>query len=110
VVTHGEPHAGNVLRTPGGELLLVDWDTVGLAPPERDLWHVCRDTNDYARYTEASGRRVDPRAIDLYRLRWQLDDVAIFASDLRSPHVRSGDTERALDGLNVYLRTDGGGS
>ncbi len=37
VVTHGEPHAGNVMLTPDG-LVLIDWDTARLAPPERDLW------------------------------------------------------------------------
>jgi Phosphotransferase enzyme family len=36
VVTHGEPHSGNVMRA-GTTRLLVDWDTVALAPPERDL-------------------------------------------------------------------------
>jgi aminoglycoside phosphotransferase (APT) family kinase protein len=35
VVTHGEPHAGNVLLTRRGPVL-VDWDTVLAAPPERD--------------------------------------------------------------------------
>ena len=39
VVTHGEPHAANVMRTGTGHVL-VDWDTVALAPPERDLWMV----------------------------------------------------------------------
>jgi spectinomycin phosphotransferase len=39
VVTHGEPHAANVIRTGDGHVL-VDWDTVALAPPERDLWMV----------------------------------------------------------------------
>ena len=38
VVTHGEPHAGNVMRRSDGRHLLVDWDTVAVAPPERDLW------------------------------------------------------------------------
>jgi spectinomycin phosphotransferase len=36
VLTHGEPHPANLLSA-GGSLLLIDWDTVGLAPPERDL-------------------------------------------------------------------------
>jgi aminoglycoside phosphotransferase (APT) family kinase protein len=31
VITHGEPHPGNIVRT-GAGLMLVDWDTVGLAP------------------------------------------------------------------------------
>ena len=37
VITHGEPHAANAITAPSG-LVLVDWDTVLLAPPERDLW------------------------------------------------------------------------
>ncbi len=42
VITHGEPHAANVMGSPGG-LVLVDWDTVLLAPPERDLWGIADD-------------------------------------------------------------------
>lgn len=37
VVTHGEPHPGNVIRTSHG-LRIIDWTTVQMAPPERDLW------------------------------------------------------------------------
>jgi spectinomycin phosphotransferase len=43
VVTHGEPHPANVIRTGAGHVF-VDWDTVALAPPERDLWMVVDDT------------------------------------------------------------------
>src|SRR5215471_10498686 len=39
VITHGEPHPANLLQT-GRKTMLIDWDTVGLAPPERDLWWV----------------------------------------------------------------------
>jgi spectinomycin phosphotransferase len=92
-VTHGEPHPGNVMSA-GGRLLLVDWDTVGLAPPERDLWMVdAGDGDELRRYAEASGRRVDNAAIRLYRLRWRLDDTGIFVKRLRSEHQRSADTE-----------------
>ncbi|HXP18631.1 MAG TPA: phosphotransferase [Streptosporangiaceae bacterium] len=34
VTTHGEPHSANIIRAGSGRLL-IDWDTVGLAPPER---------------------------------------------------------------------------
>ena len=43
VITHGEPHPGNVLRA-GPDRILVDWDTVALGPPERDLWLVTGET------------------------------------------------------------------
>jgi spectinomycin phosphotransferase len=39
VVTHGEPHPGNLIQT-GVGLRLIDWDTVAVARPERDLWMI----------------------------------------------------------------------
>jgi spectinomycin phosphotransferase len=69
--------------------VLVDWDTVGLAPPERDLWHVTADADGLALYAEATGRPVDPTAIALYRLRWELDDISIYTRELRAAHART---------------------
>lgn len=98
VVTHGEPHPGNLLRL-GDRYVLVDWDTVGLAVPERDLWLVARDSDDLARYADATGRTPDPAALELYRLRWSLDDVAEFVDWLRSPHGHTADAEQNWQGL-----------
>jgi len=39
LLTHGEPHRGNLIWTPNG-LRLLDWDTVAVGFPERDLWMV----------------------------------------------------------------------
>jgi spectinomycin phosphotransferase len=106
VITHGEPHPANVVRA-GGRLLLVDWDTVGLAPPERDLWMLdAAGGDEVARYVEASGRRIDGAALRLYRLRWLLDDIAIFLGVLRSPHRRTADTEHAWLGLTRSLEPE----
>ncbi|MGI5271560.1 phosphotransferase family protein [Nonomuraea sp. CA-218870] len=99
VVTHGEPHPGNLIRRADGSLLLVDWDTVGLAVPERDLSVVSRDPAGLDAYTRVTGRRVDAAALALYRLRWALADVADFAMLLCGPHERTPDTETARDGL-----------
>jgi spectinomycin phosphotransferase len=99
VITHGEPHPGNVIRV-GREIMLVDWDTVGLAPAERDLWMVASQTGDeLRRYTELTGRPVDPTALELYRLRWALDDISCFVRELRAPHDRTEDTEHAWQSL-----------
>jgi spectinomycin phosphotransferase len=91
VVTHGEPHPGNVLRV-GDRRLLLDWDTVGLAVPERDLWWL----------PDHDGQR-DASAVALYRLRWDLDDVAVFVGEFRSPHRHTEDTEQAWAGLADYV-------
>ncbi|MEU0487895.1 phosphotransferase [Nocardiopsis sp. NPDC006139] len=98
VVTHGEPHPGNVVWR-GPRPLLVDWDTVGAAAPERDLWLVAEDAADLERYSDASGHPVDPDRLDLYRLRWTLQDIAEFADAFSRPHTRDRDTELAWQAL-----------
>ena len=99
VVTHGEPHAANVIWT-GERHMLIDWDTVGLAPPERDLWMVVDGDGDEARaYAATTGHAIDRVAMDFYRLAWDLDDLAAYLSELRSPHRHNEDTENAYVGL-----------
>ena len=114
VITHGEPHPGNIIRVAadgavgagpaGGAIMLIDWDTVGLAPPERDLWMVATETGDeLCRYTELTGRPVDSAAIELYRLRWDLDDLSCFVRDLRAPHRRTPGAEHAWQALQTII-------
>ena len=91
VITHGEPHPGNVLRTRAG-LCLVDWDMTALARPERDLWRVISGDQDAARYSRRTGWTVSQDALALYRLRWDLDDIAEFLSEIRGSHQRTADT------------------
>lgn len=101
VVTHGEPHPGNLIRTPGG-YRLVDWDTVGLAPPERDLALL---HGDLTKYAELTGHEPVAAGLALYRLRWQLNDIGEFAVWLKGPHERTPDTEVAWRGFRETLAT-----
>jgi spectinomycin phosphotransferase len=111
VLTHGEPHPGNLIRH-GDRFLLIDWDTAGLAVPERDLWWVLPDPDidpdTYAAlgtlYTDLCGRLVDPAAVALYRLRWDLDDIRLFLAEFRAPHERTADTRKAWAGLDAAVR------
>ncbi len=100
VVTHGEPHAANVIRTNAGPVL-VDWDTVALGPPERDLWMLFDDVeSELARaYAHAAGRDPQQEALDLFRVSWDLKDLAEWLNVLRGPHTDNEDTRRQLDGL-----------
>lgn len=100
VVTHGEPHPGNVLRSDSG-LVLVDWDTARRAEPERDLWLVAARTDlDVAsRYEELTGRRVDPRRMHERERRWALADVASFVPDLLAAERADADTAWQLEAL-----------
>lgn len=102
VVTHGEPHPAN-LMTVGNEVLLIDWDTVALGPPERDLWLIVNDRDDLDEYERVTGRPVDPAVLLLYRLRWFLDDVGSAMRMFRSPHADTADTRRWAEGLQLRL-------
>ncbi|WP_436776737.1 phosphotransferase [Yinghuangia sp. YIM S09857] len=103
VVTHGEPHPGNLMRDAADRPYLVDWDTVGLAVPERDLWHVVRTQDDLDRYERVARRVVDPAALAFYRLRWLLADTAEFVATFRAPHTGTRDTEDAWRYLRETL-------
>jgi spectinomycin phosphotransferase len=98
VVTHGEPHAGNVIRGDAG-MWLVDWDTVAIGPRERDLWLLLGSDDDATAYAEATGHRPDSVAMDFFRLTWDLKDLAAYVEVLRSPHLEDHDTRKAYDGL-----------
>ena len=99
VVTHGEPHAGNVMRTGAGRVL-VDWDTVALAPPERDLWMLVAGGADAADlYVRATGTQLDDAALDFFRLAWDLSDLAEYLNVLRSPHQEDDDSVWGLQAL-----------
>lgn len=96
VITHGEPHAGNFMRV-NGKLALVDWDTVAFAPPERDLWLCSRGSATAGElYTQITARPVDPAALRLFALGWELTDIALYTAELRNDHVDSEDTRRAM--------------
>ncbi|MGH3301417.1 MAG: phosphotransferase enzyme family protein [Streptosporangiaceae bacterium] len=108
VITHGEPHPGNLIRS-GGRYLLVDWDTMGLAAPERDLWWVLSETGTEASlYATLTGREVSQAAVALYRLRWDLEDIGLLLADLRAANQANDDTETGWAGLrSAVLRIAG---
>jgi hypothetical protein len=74
-------------------VVLADWDTCLLAPPERDLWMpVGEDPGIRDRYAARTRDALDPRLLEAYRLRWDLADVEASVRDLRAPHVDDEDT------------------
>ena len=88
----------------GETLYLVDWDTVALAPPERDLCMVGSESGDELDlYFDRTGRAVDRAAMSLYGTRWPLDDIALVVRMFRSTHAATDDTELAWLALTRHL-------
>lgn len=105
VVSHGEPHPGNLIMT-GQGLRLIDWDTAALALPERDLWMFDDGSaGAFGPYAEVTGRSVNGTAVRFFRLAWTLSDIASFAAMFRSPHQQTRCTGQKWSG---FLRLLGG--
>ena len=83
VLTHGEPHPANSMRTAAG-WRLIDWDTALIAPPERDLWLLGDQMTDA--YARATGTDPRPEVLALYREWWDLADLAIGVARFRGVH------------------------
>jgi spectinomycin phosphotransferase/16S rRNA (guanine(1405)-N(7))-methyltransferase len=108
VLTHGEPHPGNTMLTPDG-WRLIDWDMALLAPPERDLWSL--DPGDGSLlhgYAAATGVRPLPEALELYRIRWDLNDLALDASRFIRPHRGTAEDDKAWRILSSLIERIGG--
>lgn len=104
VVTHGEPHSANVIRAPAGRMWLVDWDTVALAPRERDLAAFFDGSVEVlSAYQQAVGL-VEPRraALELFALWWALAEVCGYVQLFRQPHQDSSDSAESWRNLCHY--------
>jgi len=91
VETHGEPHSANFIRSADGSLYLIDWDTVRLAPRERDLFALLiQDPLVLAAYQRAAGAYAPRVAVmELFQARWILTEICEYVGRFRGPH---GDT------------------
>jgi aminoglycoside phosphotransferase (APT) family kinase protein len=105
VLTHGEPHPGNTMHTADG-WRLIDWDTALVAPPERDLWHLATPETLTA-YEKATGVTPREELLELYRLRWDLTDLAEVAAQFSRPHTGTEDDAEAWRILTDLLEKPG---
>jgi spectinomycin phosphotransferase len=117
VISHGEPHAANVLVLPpapapfaGSPIALLDWDTVRAAPRERDLAVALPGADAEGLpaalevYLGVAGDvdRPDHDVIALFREEWALNDIDVYLRELRAPHGDTADVRAALHFLESY--------
>ncbi len=89
--------------TPDG-WVLIDWDTTLLAPPERDVWMLaCGEGSVIDAYERATARTAISSTLDMYQLRWDLVDIAIYIAEFRRPHHKTADTDAACTNLRATL-------
>ncbi|MCB9450032.1 MAG: aminoglycoside phosphotransferase family protein [Anaerolineaceae bacterium] len=97
VLCHADMHAGNVLLDSAGGLHIVDWDTLILAPKERDLMYAGgglfpnqrtpqeEETLFYRGYSSA---QPDPAGLAYYRYERIVQDIAAYCEQIlyTEPH------------------------
>jgi hypothetical protein len=75
-----------------------------LAPPVRDLWMLASGEGSAIEgYEAAACRGVLSPTLELYRLAWDLTDIAIYIAELRRPHRRTADVDAAWKNLRGTL-------
>ena len=87
VICHADIHAWNVLVTPEGDIVIVDWDSAMLAPRERDLMFVDGVAGGHAAdptaFFEGYGDvELDPIVLAYYRIEWAVQDIAEFSASV----------------------------
>ena len=97
VPTHGEPDPGNQLVA-HGHRFLVDWESLELAPRERDLWALGPGWE--SSYSSPS----DAEMCALFDLEWRLGEIASYATWFSSPHAGTESDEVALQDLLEELQ------
>ena len=93
VVTHGEPGVHNQW-TANGRTYLIDWESLLLAPRERDLATLVH---------QGVPTDADPAMVRLFDLEWRLSEIWAFAEWLQAPHAGDADDRTALGGLTDEL-------
>jgi len=98
VATHGETHTANQMHTVD-EIRFVDWESLLLAPRERDLTSLIQ-----AGYGEQAG--ADPVMVELFDLEWRLSEIDEYTQWFSRMHHGTRDDAVAFDGLLEELDRD----
>ncbi len=116
VVCHADLHAGNLLLDDDGRLFVVDWDTLLLAPKERDLlfvgggllgnWRSAAE--EVALFAAGYGETaVNHAALAYFRYDRILEDIALYGEELLINDTDSADRAQALYYLQTNFRPNG---
>jgi spectinomycin phosphotransferase len=105
VLCHADLHAGNFLLDGNGAFYIVDWDTLTLAPKERDLMFIgggllggwrTPEEEETLFYRAYGQRDVDPIALAYYRYERIIQDIAVFCERIFSTNGTGADREQSF--------------
>jgi spectinomycin phosphotransferase len=116
VLCHGDIHVGNALLTRDGGLYVVDWDTLILAPKERDLMFIGAGLGGGSHTAEQEVQlfykgygavQIDPVALAYYRCERIVQDVAAYCEQILLTTDNLLDRAEGLRQLQRQFEQDG---
>lgn len=116
VLCHADCHAGNIFIATQGNFYLVDWDTVLLAPKERDLMFIGaglfanhRSPDEEVRlfYQGYGATAINTHAIAYYRYERIIQDIAAYCEQLLLSEQGGDDRENSLRQLMSQFEAQG---
>ncbi len=104
VLCHADIHGGNVLMVPNGDLYVVDWDTLMLAPKERDLMFIgggigkgWDGSSGVGQFYQGYGpAEVDWVGIAYYRYVRIIEDIVLYCEQILESDPSSPDRAQGL--------------
>jgi spectinomycin phosphotransferase len=108
---HADIHGWNLLVAKDGALFIVDWDTLILAPKERDLMFIGAGLGDSGRspqeeeilfYQGYGQTNVNQVAIAYYRYERIIEDIAVYCEQIICSNEGEEDRKQSL----VYLKSN----
>lgn len=105
VLCHADIHAGNVLINSSKKLYVIDWDTLVLAPKERDLMFigggvggVWNQKSEQEYFYRGYGQtKVNQIALAYYRYERIVQDIAEFCTQILSTNAGGVDREQNVE-------------
>lgn len=115
-VCHADLHAGNLFIAEDGSFYIVDWDTLLLAPKERDLMFIGaglmgghhRPEAEVALFYQGYGHTaVNTSALAYFRYERIIQDIAAYGEELLSEEGGDEDRKQSLGYLKANFLTNG---
>ncbi len=103
VPTHGEPDTGNQLVASDARLL-VDWESLKLAPRERDLRFLIE--SGFAWEGAYGIKTPDWQMVEMFDLEWRLSEIIEYAGWFSAAHTGTASDDVAFEGLLEELERE----
>ena len=116
IVCHADIHAGNIFIDTHGTFYLVDWDTLILAPKERDLMYIggslmggwyTPEEEEQLFYQGYGQTEVDPIPLAYYRYERIIEDIAVYCEQLFLADAGTDDLAQFVSYFESDFRPNG---